>query len=271
MPYPTKGLGGQQPPTQTGTPGGGGSKWGWAKALVPIVGSILGGVLDKQSQDATNKANAQNVDKQIEFQREQAGTAYQRAVADLRAAGLNPALAYKQGGADSGSGAAAEYRGLSHSQRLQQAVDAYNQFANGTAQRQLIREQANLTQAQASKTALEGHILGPEANLATTPGYTEQLKRTRLAKGRADEFLAGRTEEQYGITTANQRQTTTTARAQARLMETQATLNEQEFQNAWYRKHIAPYVNSTAKTMEGISGITRTGKGLGFSPITRYY
>ena len=42
-----------------------------------------------------------------DFQAEMSNSAYQRAIADLKKAGLNPALAYQQGGASTSSGATA--------------------------------------------------------------------------------------------------------------------------------------------------------------------
>lgn len=63
-----------------------------------------------QNWDWTQQQNAWNalqVQKQMDWQQLMSGTQYQRAMKDMEAAGLNPILAYQQGGAGNLSGGAA--------------------------------------------------------------------------------------------------------------------------------------------------------------------
>lgn len=245
-------------PWETGpTPGGstatttGGTGWGkW----IPVFGAVASGVLNWLSNKEANAANARAVDKQLAFQKEQSETQYQRAVNDLRNAGLNPALAYKQGGNAAESGAAANYNAAN----LSQAVEAYNQFANGTAQRELIRQQSAATYAQARKTIFEGNVIGLDSDAAIDKNYQGDYRRTKFAELAARRFTADNVSKRFEADVGYTHQASSTAKAQEDLMRTQATLNEQQFQNEWFRKNIAPFINSTAKTLD----LTRAATGL---------
>lgn len=59
---------------------------------------------NREAQDKQNVENRFLVDQNLQFQKEMSSTAYQRAVADMRAAGINPMLAVSQGGASSPGG-----------------------------------------------------------------------------------------------------------------------------------------------------------------------
>lgn len=62
---------------------------------------------DEEMQEDSQQFNSAEALRNRMFQKEMRGTQYQTAVSDMRAAGLNPALAYQQGGAGTPSGSSA--------------------------------------------------------------------------------------------------------------------------------------------------------------------
>jgi hypothetical protein len=86
----------------------GGMVKGVTGALNPVA-PIIGGALSYFGGKEQNVASAEAAQRQMAFQREASDTSYQRQVADLKSAGINPMLVAKLGGATTPGGAMPQF------------------------------------------------------------------------------------------------------------------------------------------------------------------
>lgn len=132
-----------------------------AAAAVPAAASLIGG-------ERANKQNVELAREQMAFQERMSNTSWQRAVQDMKLAGINPMLAFMQGGATSPSGQTA---------RVDDVISPAVSSALGATR---VKKELELLSAQVDNVRTDSYKKMSEANL-------EQLRARIMGFGVQDE------------------------------------------------------------------------------------
>lgn len=253
-------------------------------ALIPAAVGAIGQIAGQSSANRTNRAIAES---QEQFQERMSSTSYQRAVEDLNKAGLNPMLAYQQGGASSPAGASIPVQN-----EIGPAVSTAMQAAQLSAGLEKIKAETNASNAQAlvatamaPKIASEARLANVQANVAQA---TEMDQRTKFSnetgksyydytmaqehnfqaniesKARQLDFenqrrlnsaAAARAEQEIAFQAEAHRADMRQRAATSRLAELDIPRAENEASKAetWYGENIAPYLGDVGRVTSSAS------------------
>ena len=151
--------------------------------------------LDFLSKKQEQRWAKQAANRQMDFQRDMSNTAYQRAMADMRKAGINPIMVTKLGGASTPTGAMAKTPDMG-----KMGSDAIKNYA--TAQQvQLVDAQTKNTKEQAKVHATTADLNSAKSLVETQRAKTEQLiqqeKRANIEGKKIANTLALQTQQYF--------------------------------------------------------------------------
>lgn len=148
-------------------------------AAASVAGALYGANKASQGQEDANKTNIKLGREQMAFQREMSNTSYQRGIKDMQAAGLNPMLAYSQGGASAPLGSMPQVQNAQG--QTVAAVGTGVASANAAMStlqgfQAMEQSQAHTEQIKATTDKIESETLAHDLNTARAAA---ELQRTK--------------------------------------------------------------------------------------------
>ena len=143
---------------------------------------FIPGVGDANAQQRANKANVQQAELNRQFQERMSNTAYQRAMADMKKAGLNPILAYQQGGASSPSGSTAQIESASKTGLADFALKSITGVGGLANQMKATQQQQNMNESsiQLNATQSAKNVADAERIRSETRGMGKKEEEGKL-------------------------------------------------------------------------------------------
>lgn len=154
--------------------------------------SFIGGLYSQHKTDErqaeSQRFNAEQARLNRDFQERMSSTAYQRGMADMKAAGLNPILAYQKGGASSPSGSSASATYHSASDVVTPALSSAMQVSRVQQElKNMIETNANLQEQNKNLTAQRAQIGAQIGNIqADTLNKLETFKQLAATGEKAE-------------------------------------------------------------------------------------